>query len=693
MPETVGINFVGTDSVSHVANNVKVSLDAVARGANTSTAAIATGSKSAASALAGVNDAAGLATGGIEGLGAAIGVGALLTLGLQAGRAVIDLTNIGQQSAQIEKRFVAFAGGADKAKAALAAVSASVGDAMDRDEQMLTVARIMGLEIVNTAQDAGELAQMAIWLGDSTESTQQRIQGLTQALVTGRTMGLAQYGIAIGPVKERVKELQEANIGLSDSAALTQAVMEAGRVKMSALKDENYQAVTSTQKLEVAMRNLKDAMGDIVAPKVAPVIDAWAGILQQASGKGGDNGAEKVAAVNNLKAANADLLLSEQNLEQALQMVDAAYKSGDASAIDMAEADAAAAQAQWELSSANREGALSALDAAAGFSVQEQAANDLAIAAHNAAAGIRAIGNASTNLPSLGDIFAGNPLGRWTSAYTDKPSTVKPLSRPGFFAEQEDSTFRAKLQELDSENKKAVTQYQIELDKETAQNATTAWKAAASDAAAAWKQGIADIKNELTQGMNVSKGLSDLTKTGGGGAEDPNGWMKDIRRLQAWVQDNSWGETAQKYGITSKEDATERIRKFQSGQWDASVTALIDKDKLANQIKQSGAANTFMDAFAAEVSKISGQDPKVVQAMLGFQADKNGAGAMDMKPMATAVTSSFATEIATQSAEFTKSGATLFDYVGQGFVDQAKASGILLRAVQAMVLSLLPKAA
>ena len=64
----------------------------------------------------------------------------------------------------------------------------------------------------------------------------------------------------------------------------------------------------------------------------------------------------------------------------------------------------------------------------------------------------------------------------------------------------------------------------------------------------------------------------------------------------------------------------------------------------------------------------------------------------DMKAPVDAIRAGLSTELTTQSGAFTAAGAQLFGYVGQGFVDQAKSSGILARAVQAMVLSLLPKA-
>jgi hypothetical protein len=91
----------------------------------------------------------------------------------------------------------------------------------------------------------------------------------------------------------------------------------------------------------------------------------------------------------------------------------------------------------------------------------------------------------------------------------------------------------------------------------------------------------ASIESAFGQGSNFSKGLSDLT---GGGPLAPGqgGAFEDIYRLQAWLADNSWGETASKFGFGEgdKGAVAAIIKDFQNQNYTPDVLKLIDQSKV-----------------------------------------------------------------------------------------------------------------
>lgn len=659
--QDVGIRFVGRDDASRVANNVKSSLDGI--------------TQSSVKANSAIGSAFGTLRGQLTGLTSALSAAGIVGAAVGLGKLAVNLANVGEESAQLEARFNAFSGGAANGAANIRLMNDAIGVALTRDNQMIAMNALMASGLTETAAQAANVAQAAVWLGDATLAPIQRIDALTNALISGRTRGLVPYGVDIDKLKARVSELQAANSGLSDSQATLNAFMEQAGPLMQKVQEEGGVAVTSIQELTKAWEDMIDGLGDVVSPNVSPLISDLAGVVRLLNdiqrGSSSDTGQRREGlegqrrAAENLLAQYNESIASGGAPPWAAAMRNAAIK-----AISEINAELAGLPAGFD-AAGNNSGAAFASGISSGMRGVPDMFSDI---------GGAAVQNFNAQISRLTG-----------SVFLPTVKTNLTLASPGFFANEEDNTFRNELQKLQADNARELTQYQIQLSKAQTDTTTKAWTSAASDVAKAWKDGIGDVKGELTKGMGVSKGLADYTGTGGGGANDPNGWMKDIRRLQAWISDGSWGETAAKFGITDKGDAKERIRKFQTGQWDESVTALIDKDALKKQIQSQGAGAAFLDAFAADVAQASGENPAVVKAMLGFQGDKNGKGALDMKPMAQAVTTGFSAELSTQSAEFIKSGNTLFSYVGQGFIDSAKSSGLLLQAVQAMVYSLLPK--
>ena len=170
---------------------------------------------------------------------------------------------MGEESAQLEAKFTALAGGASNARDRFNEMDAAVGNWLTRDAKMEASTRIMSLGLADSAAAAGELARTAIMLGDSTQTAEQRIQTFTQMLATGQTRGLAQFGISVIDVRARVDELTAADESLSTEMATQQAITEAASVRMQQLGD--YMPITETETMGNVTADLKDTLGDLVA--------------------------------------------------------------------------------------------------------------------------------------------------------------------------------------------------------------------------------------------------------------------------------------------------------------------------------------------------------------------------------------------------------------------------------------------
>jgi hypothetical protein len=141
-------------------------------------------------------------------LGSAAVVGAVAKVGQMALDAVIGLDAMREESEQISARFVAQAGSTRSAADALSAMNAIVGTALTNDEKMAASGQLMALGLAQSSTEAANLANIAINLGDKTQGAAERIAGLTQVMVSGRLVGLKQYGISMTEVNALAADMQ-----------------------------------------------------------------------------------------------------------------------------------------------------------------------------------------------------------------------------------------------------------------------------------------------------------------------------------------------------------------------------------------------------------------------------------------------------------------------------------------------------
>ena len=195
-----------------------------------------------------------------------------------------------------------------------------------------------------------------------------------------------------------------------------------------------------------------------------------------------------------------------------------------------------------------------------------------------------------------------------------------------------------------------------------------------------------ELKSAFADAQQASIGLSDLRPGGAQGPNAPgaNGAFEDIYRLQAFIQNGSWGETAGKYGL-DQAGAAELIQKFQTGMWDQAVMALIDKDKLTKQIQNAQLGQAMMDAVAADLAQASGADPKLIKAMLGLSGDKAGVNAAVGTSLVPELLKSIDAQLVANATQIEARGGTFYNNIEAGFLRQAKASNAFNRMVEDMV--------
>lgn len=206
-------------------------------------------------ALGGV---AGLLAGpaGLVGLGAAaVGIGwSLGTAGIAAERA--------------EKKFAAFAGGAELASDDLNLMRMATEGALSSQQAMTTATQLLSMGLAKSGEDAAQLTRMAIMLGPAWEDSAAAVADFSMMLSNMSVERLDQFGISSGQVRRRIEELQAANKSLTSDMAFSQAVLEVGAAKMRVLESSGLAAGTSTQQLSAHFADLKDTLAKGLAPAV-----------------------------------------------------------------------------------------------------------------------------------------------------------------------------------------------------------------------------------------------------------------------------------------------------------------------------------------------------------------------------------------------------------------------------------------
>lgn len=181
---------------------------------------------------------------------------------------VAKLGELGAQSDAVSARFAAFAGSAENANAILSKITSTTGGTVDKMTAMQSATRLMSMGLASTADETSTLINMAMRLGDQTEDASSRIENFSLLLANQSIPRLDSFGISASAVRTRIKELQDANEGMSRETAFMTAVMEEGAVSMELLGDAGLSATKDIDMAKASIKDLTVEVGKLLAPLV-----------------------------------------------------------------------------------------------------------------------------------------------------------------------------------------------------------------------------------------------------------------------------------------------------------------------------------------------------------------------------------------------------------------------------------------
>ena len=554
--------------------------------------------------VAGLGRSGGGVTGlaqGFELLGGAVGkLAGPLGIAFTAGQVVslgAEMVKLGEQSRRQRQYFDVWSGGTVNATTNLNAMKAAIGGTVVESDLLNAANKFLGMGLATNSDELAKLSKMAVLLGGSTRTASESMEEFALLLANQSILRLDTFGISGAKVRTRMEELKAATAGLSTEQAFMSAVMEEGGRKVAALEGAGIKATSATQDLGAAWQNLKTTLGEKISPTVEIVVRTVAQAMN-ATNTAIEKSEVAAATVAQINAAG-DLARLEEELAAAEIRLAMARRAGAASSI-------AYEEAQVKALTAARDAAAALADLTTrervGLSANEAYASSLEAVEDGLIAMRRAAQDAADALVSIPYNRVYTPQ----AEYGEDVYNLTTLYQGG----------KAENQRLALEN----YNYRVDL----AEKEADAWEKAQKDATtkaardfeAAYEKKIGVISGLLDAGLNASINLSDLRtgKSGGATAPGANGAFEDIYRLQAWLKDGSWSDVAAKYGIGSKEQGTELIRKFQTGLWDDSVTAMFDTNKLQKAVLDAKAAEEFKRAFAERLAKATGANTDVISA-------------------------------------------------------------------------------
>lgn len=200
--------------------------------------------------------------------------GAIVGVGLAAIRQIPLLVEMGDQYQRSRMALEAYTGSAGAAQLALMAVANASGGAVDQLAASQNATRLFAMGLANTAAEAEELTRIAVTLGAAVgRDAKSSFEDFTMLLANQSILRLDQFGLSSAKVRERIRELQEANAGLTREMAFQQAVMEMGREKLEQLDAAGFEAANNWQRLSAEVRNFGIFLGTTINDAVDPWLD------------------------------------------------------------------------------------------------------------------------------------------------------------------------------------------------------------------------------------------------------------------------------------------------------------------------------------------------------------------------------------------------------------------------------------
>jgi ABC-type transporter Mla subunit MlaD len=228
------------------------------------------GAKKAAKGLEETDKAAGKAEKELGNLAKAAKFAAGAFAAIKTAQAAIQFVTLGAQLIETRERFVAFSGGAARAAENLEVFRTATKGTVSDSQAMVAITKLMGMGLVDNAQQMGLVAQIAVQLGDQTQNAGDRIMSFAQMLATGSTRRLYEYGLKMADVEQRAKDLLATHQGMSKDEAFKLAVLAEGTEQLKKLGEGALSADDKLDRVTAGLANLKDN----AAMAAAKLIDA-----------------------------------------------------------------------------------------------------------------------------------------------------------------------------------------------------------------------------------------------------------------------------------------------------------------------------------------------------------------------------------------------------------------------------------
>ena len=202
------------------------------------------------------NTASRQASGGFRGLNTAVGAVVASFGAMEIARQVTDLNNLGREVTAVRTTFEQLAGGPDAARQSLANLREMTGGVVDDLTLMQGANQLLLTGLATTNEQAAELVDLGFRLSAAMGvDAKEGIENLNAALLNNSYARLDTLGISAAAVRERVRELKEE--GLDMSEAFAQAVLEEGREKIERLGVAAATAETSFNRLNTRFANMR----------------------------------------------------------------------------------------------------------------------------------------------------------------------------------------------------------------------------------------------------------------------------------------------------------------------------------------------------------------------------------------------------------------------------------------------------
>lgn len=304
----------------------------------------------------------------------------------QVAQAAVELGKLGLQSQAVEEKFTAMAGGTAQARQYLEALTQATDGTVDKMTLMAAGTQMLSMGLANSAEQAAELATMAVRLGNAQESASERITKFDMLLANQSVEVLDSYGISSAKVRARILELQAATAGLSREEAFKIAVLEQGRTALERLGDAGTGATQATDRLSAAFTDAKVVVGQQLAPAFGGLLN----VLTAATTTFSQLAQISAYARGEFGYFKGTLLAVGEVLGLSTELQDRAAETSRA----LAAGESAAAQAYNDVGVHAAEAVQPAHDLAAAQAEANEAAANAAIAFNNAAAGLQEMGRA-----------------------------------------------------------------------------------------------------------------------------------------------------------------------------------------------------------------------------------------------------------------------------------------------------------